>query len=246
MHATRLPAAAKQTAAQRPCRNKLNPATSHRQLVLCAAASRAAIGIDLGTTNSVVAVLREGETYPTVIQDSSSGTFTIPSVVTYEAAADKPLVGAAARQQAASNSANTFYSVKRLMGRSWDEVQGLGPIYALHKTPDCGVELVCPAKDTTLTPQQVNVAIIILLVVVVGVTSGYNLTANAGSNMCILLPDYTAPPAARRLAQPHLKSWSCALPPLLLSWTIPPHPQAQANPNPSACHPRCVCPAGVC
>jgi molecular chaperone DnaK (HSP70) len=65
-------------------------------------------------------------------------------------------VGTAARRQAAHNTANTFYSVKRLMGRSWDEVQGLGLIYTLHKTQDGGVELACPARDATLTPQQVG------------------------------------------------------------------------------------------
>lgn len=129
---------------------------SRRQLVLCAAVSKAAVGIDLGTTNSVVAVLREGEAHPTVIHDSSSGSFTVPSVVSYDGSSTQPLVGAAAKQQAASNPSNTFYSVKRLMGRSWEEVQDLGLIYGLKSTLQGGVHLVCPATDDTLSPQQVS------------------------------------------------------------------------------------------
>jgi molecular chaperone DnaK len=129
---------------------------SRRQLVLCAAVSKAAVGIDLGTTNSVVAVLREDEAHPTVIHDSSSGSFTVPSVVSYNGPSAQPLVGRAAKQQAASNPSNTFYSVKRLMGRSWEEVQGLGLIYGLTKTSEAGVQLVCPATDSTLSPQQVR------------------------------------------------------------------------------------------
>lgn len=130
------------------------------------------MGIDLGTTNSVVAVLREGEERPTVIRDSS-GAFTIPSVVAYSSSSNstadqqRPLVGAAAKQQASANPLNTFYSVKRLVGRSCQEVQGLGLVYQLQQPSstsvgagDGGVELVCPARGVNLTPEQVwlNVA----------------------------------------------------------------------------------------
>ena len=132
----------------------------HKRLVLCAAASssKAAVGIDLGTTNSVVAVLREGEAYPKVIHDSSSGTFTVPSVVSYDAAAGMPLVGAQARQQAAANPSNTFYSVKRLMGRSWAQIpDAMALAYKVQQAQGGGLELVCPAQGTTLTPQQVRI-----------------------------------------------------------------------------------------
>lgn len=126
-----------------------------------AAASRAAVGIDLGTTNSVVAVLREGETHPTVIHTSSSSSsggssFTIPSVVAYQPATHTTLVGAAAKQQAAANPSNSFYSVKRLVGRSWQEAQDLGLLYGLQEAADGGVELVCPAQGKALSPQQVR------------------------------------------------------------------------------------------
>lgn len=138
-----------------------------RPCVTAAAAatgSRAAVGIDLGTTNSAVAVLREGETRPTVIRTSSSSSssgssFTIPSVVAYQSSAtDTPLVGAAAKQQAAANPSNSFYSVKRLMGRSWQEAQDLGLLYGLQEAADGGVELVCPAQGKALSPQQVRPA----------------------------------------------------------------------------------------
>lgn len=154
MHATWLPASCKQPANHPICSISRPNLRHHRNLVVCAC--KAAVGIDLGTTNSVVAVLREGEARPTVIHDSSSGSFTVPSVVCYDTATDKPLVGAAARQQAATNPSNTFYSVKRLMGRTWEEAQGLGLIYGLQKTQCGGVELVCPAKSSTLAPQQVR------------------------------------------------------------------------------------------
>lgn len=156
MHATRLPASCKQPANHPICSISRPNLRHHRSLVICAASCKAAVGIDLGTTNSVVAVLRDGEARPTVIHDSSSGSFTVPSVVCYDTATDKPLVGAAARQQAATNPSNTFYSVKRLMGRTWEEAQGVGLIYGLQKTQSGGVELVCPAKGSTLTPQQVR------------------------------------------------------------------------------------------
>ncbi len=76
------------------------------------------IGIDLGTTNSVVAVMEGGE--PKVIENEEGGR-TTPSVV-----ANKPdgewLIGQAARRQAITNPGNTIYSIKRFMGRRYDEV----------------------------------------------------------------------------------------------------------------------------
>jgi len=114
------------------------------------------VGIDLGTTNSVVAVLKAGEARPTVLIDSNSGSFTVPSVVSYDPATGTALVGAAAKQQAAAHPHNTFYSVKRLMGRSWSEVQELGLMYQVAESHDGGVELVCPATATHLLPEQVR------------------------------------------------------------------------------------------
>jgi molecular chaperone DnaK len=77
-----------------------------------------AVGIDLGTTNSVIAVVEGGK--PDVIVNSE-GTRTTPSVVAFKGS-DK-LVGNIAKRQAAINPTNTFYEVKRFIGRRWDEVR---------------------------------------------------------------------------------------------------------------------------
>lgn len=76
------------------------------------------IGIDLGTTNSVVAVMEGND--PVVIA-SAEGSRTIPSVVGFTKSGER-LVGAAAKRQGVTNSQNTVYSIKRFMGRFFDEV----------------------------------------------------------------------------------------------------------------------------
>ncbi len=77
------------------------------------------IGIDLGTTNSVVAVMEGGE--PTVITNPEGGR-TTPSVVAFTKSGER-LVGQVAKRQAITNPENTVYSIKRFMGRRHDEVQ---------------------------------------------------------------------------------------------------------------------------
>ena len=91
------------------------------------------IGIDLGTTNSVVAVMEGGD--PTVIANAE-GARTTPSVVAFTKSGDR-LVGITAKRQAVVNPENTVFSVKRLMGRRFDESEttqddGDGPLR------DCG------------------------------------------------------------------------------------------------------------
>src|ERR1700739_1106448 len=76
------------------------------------------IGIDLGTTNSVVAVMQGGE--PVGIPNQE-GTRTTPSVVAITKAGER-LVGQVAKRQAVTNPENTVYSIKRFMGRRYDEV----------------------------------------------------------------------------------------------------------------------------
>ena len=76
------------------------------------------IGIDLGTTNSCVAVMEGGA--PTVITNSEGGR-TTPSVVAFTKD-DETLVGQPAKRQAVTNPQNTVFSVKRFMGRMYDEV----------------------------------------------------------------------------------------------------------------------------
>jgi molecular chaperone DnaK len=77
------------------------------------------VGIDLGTTNSVIAVMEAGE--PVVIPNAEGGR-TTPSVVAFTKSGER-LVGQLARRQAAVNPENTVYSIKRFMGRRFDEVE---------------------------------------------------------------------------------------------------------------------------
>src|SRR5205809_2582674 len=76
------------------------------------------IGIDLGTTNSVVAVMEGGE--PVVIANQEGGR-TTPSIVAFTKSGER-LVGQVAKRQAVTNAENTIYSIKRFMGRNYDEV----------------------------------------------------------------------------------------------------------------------------
>src|SRR5688572_13361753 len=76
------------------------------------------IGIDLGTTNSCVAVLEGGE--PTVIANAEGGR-TTPSVVAFTKEGER-LVGQVAKRQAVTNPENTIFSIKRFMGRRYNEV----------------------------------------------------------------------------------------------------------------------------
>ena len=77
------------------------------------------IGIDLGTTNSCVAVMEGGEP---VVVPNSEGTRTTPSVVAFTKNGER-LVGQVAKRQAITNPQNTIFSIKRFLGRRFDEVK---------------------------------------------------------------------------------------------------------------------------
>ncbi|MFM7743507.1 MAG: Hsp70 family protein [Verrucomicrobiota bacterium] len=79
------------------------------------------IGIDLGTTNSCMAVLEAGES---VVISNSEGARTTPSIVAFTKNGDI-LVGQAAKRQAVTNPKNTIFSAKRLIGRKFAEVKGI-------------------------------------------------------------------------------------------------------------------------
>jgi molecular chaperone DnaK len=117
------------------------------------------IGIDLGTTNSVVAVMEGGE--PTVIP-SSEGNRTVPSVVGFPKTGER-VVGQLAKRQAVTNPTNTVYSIKRFMGRRWDdpEVQrskGLVP-YNVEKDPKSdGIRVV--AGEGHYTPPEISAMVL--------------------------------------------------------------------------------------
>src|ERR687886_710296 len=76
------------------------------------------LGIDLGTTNSVVAVMEAGE--PTVLENAEGSRLT-PSVVAVNPKSGERMVGQIARRQAITNPENTIFSVKRFMGRKYDD-----------------------------------------------------------------------------------------------------------------------------
>jgi len=111
------------------------------------------VGIDLGTTNSCVAVMAGGK--PTVIANAE-GFRTTPSVVAYTKNKDK-LVGQIAKRQAVMNPENTFYSAKRFVGRRVDEVsqESKEVSYAIEKSGS-SVKLKCPVLDKQFSPEEVS------------------------------------------------------------------------------------------
>ena len=117
------------------------------------------IGIDLGTTNSVVAVMEGGE--PTVIP-SSEGNRTVQSVVGFPKSGER-VVGQLAKRQAVTNPTNTVYSIKRFMGRRWDdpEVQRSKAFvpYNVEKDPKSdGIRVV--AGEGHYTPPEISAMVL--------------------------------------------------------------------------------------
>src|SRR5438105_2291533 len=114
------------------------------------------VGIDLGTTNSVVAVLEGGE--PTVIPNAEGSRVT-PSVVAFTKNGER-LVGAPAKRQAIINPENTIYSIKRFMGRRYDEVVEERKIvpYAVVAGPK-GMAVV-EIQGKQYTPEEISAMIL--------------------------------------------------------------------------------------
>ena len=110
------------------------------------------IGIDLGTTNSCVAVLEGGK--PVVIPNTEGGR-TTPSIVGFAKGGER-LVGQLAKRQAVTNAENTVYSIKRFIGRRWDdtEVERSRVPYKCTKGKDDTVDVMIRAKG--FTPQEVS------------------------------------------------------------------------------------------
>jgi molecular chaperone DnaK len=115
------------------------------------------VGIDLGTTNSCVAVMEGGK--PTVIANAE-GFRTTPSVVAYTKNQDQ-LVGQIAKRQAVMNPENTFYSVKRFIGRRVDEVneESKEVSYAVEKA-GANVKLKCPVLNKQFAPEEVSAQVL--------------------------------------------------------------------------------------
>ena len=115
------------------------------------------IGIDLGTTNSVVAVMEGGK--PEVITNSE-GNRTTPSVVAYTKKGDL-LVGQIAKRQAVVNPENTFYSIKRFIGRKTNEVtEELRQVsYKVIQTEDI-IKLDCPALNKKFAAEEISAQVL--------------------------------------------------------------------------------------
>src|SRR5690348_16358516 len=113
------------------------------------------IGIDLGTTNSVVAVMEGGE--PKVIANEEGGR-TTPSIVAFTKSSER-LVGQVAKRQAITNPENTIYSIKRFMGRRYNEVSDEMKMVP-YKVVQQGDHLAILAQGKEYTPPEISAMIL--------------------------------------------------------------------------------------
>ena len=120
------------------------------------------VGIDLGTTNSCVAVMEGGQ--PVVIANAE-GSRTTPSVVAYTKNSDR-LVGQIAKRQGVMNPDNTFYSVKRFIGRKYDEITGEAKqvSYKVLRDSSGNVKLDCPILKKQFAPEEISAQVLRKLV----------------------------------------------------------------------------------
>jgi molecular chaperone DnaK len=118
------------------------------------------LGIDLGTTNSCMSVMEGGEP---VVLENSEGARTTPSVVAFTKTGER-LVGQAAKRQAVTNPQNTIFSVKRFMGRKFDEVQS-----ELHRVPykvvkaangDAHIQVTINGETKAYSPPEISAMIL--------------------------------------------------------------------------------------
>ncbi len=116
------------------------------------------IGIDLGTTNSVVAVMEGGET---VVIPTAEGSRLAPSVVAFTKNGER-LVGQPAKRQAIVNPENTVYSIKRFMGRRYDEVATERKMvsYNVVAGPSGDARVRLPVTNKDYTPQEISAMIL--------------------------------------------------------------------------------------
>ena len=116
------------------------------------------IGIDLGTTNSVVAVMEGGD--PTVIS-TAEGSRLLPSVVAFNKNGER-LVGQTAKRQSVINPENTVYSIKRFMGRRYDEVESERKMvsYQVVRGPAGDARVKIPVSGHDYSPQEISALIL--------------------------------------------------------------------------------------
>ena len=116
------------------------------------------IGIDLGTTNSVVAVMEGGE--PTVIT-TAEGSRLVPSVVGFNKNGER-MVGQTAKRQAVINPDNTIYSIKRFIGHRYDEVETERQMvpYEVTEGPGGDVQVKVPVTNKEYSPQEISAMVL--------------------------------------------------------------------------------------
>lgn len=120
------------------------------------------VGIDLGTTNSVIAIYEAGT--PKVIQNKNGG-YTTPSVVGYSSSTSGQktcIVGQIAKRQAVLNPSNTFYSVKRLIGCKYEEIKNEIEKLSYSVLPDehGKIRIDCPALNKSFSPEEISATIL--------------------------------------------------------------------------------------
>ncbi|MBW4577767.1 MAG: Hsp70 family protein, partial [Aphanothece sp. CMT-3BRIN-NPC111] len=116
------------------------------------------VGIDLGTTNSVVAVMEGGK--PVVIANAE-GMRTTPSVVAFSKEGER-LVGQMARRQGVLNPQNTFYAVKRFIGRKYSELspQSKQVPYTIRKDEEGNIKIKCPRLKKEFAPEEISAMVL--------------------------------------------------------------------------------------
>lgn len=124
------------------------------------------VGIDLGTTNSVVAIYEAG--VPRVIQNKD-GNYTTPSVVSYSTSSSGEttcVVGKIAKRQAVLNPGNTFYSAKRLIGRKYNEIENEFEklSYEISSDEAGKIKINCPILKKKFSPEEISAIVLKSLV----------------------------------------------------------------------------------
>ena len=114
------------------------------------------LGIDLGTTNSCMAVMEGGEA--TVIPNAE-GQRTTPSIVAFTKTGER-LVGQAAKRQAVTNPKSTIYSIKRFMGRRYDEMEAERKMVPYEVVPAANGDAAVRVGDKTYSPQEISAMIL--------------------------------------------------------------------------------------
>ena len=116
------------------------------------------VGIDLGTTNSVVAVMEGGK--PVVIANAE-GMRTTPSVVGFSKEGER-VVGQMGRRQTVLNPQNTFFAVKRFIGRSYSELspESKRVPYTIRKDEVGNIKIVCPRLDQEFSPEEISAMVL--------------------------------------------------------------------------------------